>query len=273
MTDIKLICLDVDGTLVDDNKNIPKANLDEIKRAVSKGIKIAITSGRISPSTKEYMDKIGVSGAISSLGGGMLEDEQGNIIEDHLLDAQLCRQVNFLANRDGMTLYAYHHYHWYADKTKADPYWLEIEKTITNVTGVLVEDLQKEVLDKLCPNKFLVMHRSPEKTLQYFDYLCKILPDRSIVNIFMSGPQYIEVVPPQSHKGNAVRGLCRYYGISRDNVMACGDYYNDIFMFREAAVSVAAANAPDDVKAEATYVTEADNNTGVVAEAIRTFIP
>ena len=110
MNQIKLICLDVDGTLVDDNVKIPQCNIDEIKRAVSKGVKVAITSGRMSLSTKYFMDLIGIDGAISSLGGGMLEDENGNIIEEFFLDLEICKKIIQLANDNGITLYAYHHY-------------------------------------------------------------------------------------------------------------------------------------------------------------------
>ena len=273
MNEIKLICLDVDGTLIDDHQVIPQCNIDEIRRAQSKGVKIAITSGRMSLSTRYFMDQIGIGGAVSSLGGGMLEDENGNIIEEYTLDAEISRKVNQLANDNKMTLYAYHHYKWYADRTKADPYWLESEKRLTNVAGTIVDDLQKEVLDKFNPNKFLVMHRDTKRVSDFVEFLEKELPDRNRINIFTSGPTYIEVVPPHAHKGNAVRGLCRYYNIAKENVMACGDYFNDTYMFKEAGVSVAAANAPEEVKREATYVTKADNNQGVVAEAIRVFIP
>jgi len=273
MNEIKLVCLDVDGTLIDDHQSIPQCNIDEIRRAQSKGVRIAITSGRMSLSTRYFMDMIGTGGAVSSLGGGMLEDENGKIIEEYTLDAEISRKVNQLANDNRMTLYAYHHYKWYADRTKADPYWLESEKRLTNVAGTIVDNLQKEVLDKFNPNKFLVMHRDPQRVRKFVAFLEKELPDRSRINIFTSGPTYIEVVPPQAHKGNAVRGLCRYYNIPKENVMVCGDYFNDIFMFKEAGVSVAAANAPDEVKREATYVTKADNNQGMVAEAIRVFIP
>lgn len=267
-----MICLDIDGTLVDDNKNIPQVNIDEVRRAEALGIRIAITSGRISPSTRHYMDALGISGAVSSLGGAMLEDENGNIIEDYTLDSSVCRQVNELANREGMTLYAYHHYHWYTDVTKADPYWLEVEKTITSVRGIYVNDLQKEVLDRFCPNKFLVSETNYDRAVRFL-HILQSSCDPEKVKFFMSGPTYIEVVHPVADKGNAVRGLCRYYGIDKSQVMVCGDYYNDLFMFREAGISVAAANSPQDVKDQATYVTKADCNEGVVAEAIRHFIP
>lgn len=269
---IKLICLDIDGTLVDDNKNIPPANLEEIRRAASLGIRIAITSGRISPSTQHYMKQLGITGAVSSLGGAMLENENHEIIEEYTLDRETCSLVNELANSNGMTLYAYYHYHWYADGTKASPYWMNIEKTITTVRGIYVNDLQKEVLDKFCPNKFLVSEADYSKAVSFLKLLQDSC-DPSKVKFFMSGPTYIEVMHPDADKGNAIRGLCRYYGLDKSEVMVCGDYYNDVFMFREAGISVAAANAPDDVKSQATYVTKLDNNQGVVADAIRHFIP
>ena len=74
------------------------------------------------------------------------------------------------------------------------------------------------------------------------------------------------------NKGTAVQALCRHYGLQKENVMSIGDYYNDIDMFLASGISVAMANAPEDIKSQVTYVTKADNLRCGVAEAICRFL-
>ena len=81
-TPVKLICIDVDNTLVDDQKNIPEPNREAIRWAhFEKGAHIAINSGRIAPSTRDYMERLGVHDAYPSLNGCVVQDWDGTLIE------------------------------------------------------------------------------------------------------------------------------------------------------------------------------------------------
>ena len=92
------------------------------------------------------------------------------------------------------------------------------------------------------------------------------------MDCFKSDPRFLEIVPKGINKGTAVKALCRFYGIEKENVMSIGDFYNDIDMFRESGISVAMANAPEDVKSQASFVTQADADHAGVAEAIYRFL-
>ena len=119
-------------------------------------------------------------------------------------------------------------------------------------------------------NKMLGVHTEPERTTRLQELILKDFS--AYVDCFKSDPRFLEIVPMGINKGTAVRALCAFYGIGRENVMSMGDFYNDIDMFRESAISVAMANAPDDVKCLATHITKADADNAGVAEAIYTFL-
>ena len=85
-------------------------------------------------------------------------------------------------------------------------------------------------------------------------------------------PFFIEAVPLGVAKDVSLAGLLEEMGLTRDNLMACGDGLNDRSMIRYAGVGVAMQNAEPPVKEAADYVTEADNNHDGVAEAIEKFI-
>ena len=92
------------------------------------------------------------------------------------------------------------------------------------------------------------------------------------IDLYPSSPFFIEAVPLGVAKDVSLAGLLEKKGLTRDNLMACGDGLNDRSMIRFAGVGVAMQNAEPPVKEDADYVTQADNNHDGVAEAIEKFI-
>ncbi len=267
MNDIRLICLDVDNTLVDDKKNVPQGNLDAIRWAhVERGVHIAINSGRIAPSTRDYMLRLGVREAFPSLGGCVVQRWDGSIIEEHFVDQAVAIEINNAARALGCTLFVYHHDNWYLDS--GNEYWEQSEYNATLVKGIITDT--NEVLSSLRPNKLLGVCLEPEKVDSLKDLVLSRFSGK--VDCFKSSPYFLEVVPKGVNKGTAVQALCRHYGIGRENVMSIGDFYNDVDMFAASGLSVAMANSPADIKALVSYVTEADYRSCGVAEAIRRFV-
>ena len=264
---IKLICLDVDNTLVDSFKNIPQANTEAVRWAHRElGVHIAVNSGRISQSTRDFMQRLGVSEAFPSLGGCMVQRWDGSIIEEHTIDMEVARAINSIARRLGCTNFVYHRDTWHLDP--GNEYWAASEFQATNVMGTFLDTDAFLKTDRA--NKMLGVHTEPELTTRLQELILKDFS--AYVDCFKSDPRFLEIVPKGINKGTAVRALCAFYGIGRENVMSMGDFYNDIDMFRESAISVAMANAPDDVKCLATHITKADADNAGVAEAIYTFL-
>ncbi|MCR5443879.1 MAG: Cof-type HAD-IIB family hydrolase [Sphaerochaetaceae bacterium] len=264
---IKLICIDVDNTLVDDRKNIPEPNRDAIRWAhFERGAHIAINSGRIAPSTRDYMERLGVHDAYPSLNGCVVQSWDGSFIEENSIDRDVALEINTMARSLGCTMFVYHHDLWYLDP--GNDYWAESEFKATGIRGTITDT--DTLIRGTVPNKMLGVQVDPCATDILKKRITEAFPD--YVDCFKSDPRFLEIVPKGVNKGTAVQALCRHYGIAKENVMAIGDYYNDIDMFRESAVSVAMANAPDDIKGQVTYVTEADNLSCGVAEAIYRFL-
>ena len=264
---IKLICIDVDNTLVDEDKNIPEGNREAIRWAhFSKGVHIAINSGRIAPSTRDYMDRLGVQDAYPSLGGCIVQDRDGTIIEESFIDREVSLEINAVARELGCTLFIYHHDKWYLDP--GNDYWAGSEFKATGIRGIILDT--DRFIRSQAPNKMLGVQADPSRT----DLLMERIAVRfgACIDCFKSDPRFLEIVPKGINKGTAVQALCRHYGIEQCNVMSIGDYYNDLDMFRASGISVAMANAPEDIKKQVSYVTEADNAHCGVAEAIFRFL-
>lgn len=262
----KLICSDVDSTLVDDYKKLSPKNREAIRKAVlEEGMHFAIISGRIAPSVRRYMDEIGITGVVPSLGGCLIEDWDGTIIEENVVDGRLAIKINDLIKAMDCLCFAYHHNDWYIDPGHPD--WIKSEADATDTIGV-VEDLTG-LFGRINPNKLLGVHSDTDRVKRLSDAILERYSNE--VDCFLSSPMYLEIVPKGVNKGTAVDALCRHYGIERSNVLAIGDYYNDIDMLRIVGVPVTVRNAPDDIKAVARYVTESDCNNSAVAEALERF--
>lgn len=263
----KLICCDVDSTLVDDFKRLSARNRAAIRKAVlEEGIQFAIISGRIAPSVRHYMDAIGITGVIPSLGGCLIEDWDGTIIEENVVDGALATKINNLAKSMGCLCFAYHRNDWYVEPGHPD--WVKSETDATETIGN-EEDLT-EFFKRTSPNKLLGVHSHTPKVNRLRDAI--LAEYGALVDCFLSSPMYLEIVPKGVNKGTAVDALCRHYGIKKGNVLAIGDYYNDIDMLKIVGVPVTVKNAPDDIKAVARYVTKNDCNHSAVAEALERFI-
>lgn len=263
---MKLICIDVDNTLVDDQKNIPEPNREAIRWAhFERGAHIAINSGRIAPSTRDYMERLGVHDAYPSLNGCVVQNWDGSFIEENNIVREVALEINSMSRSLGCTMFVYHHDLWYLDP--GNDYWAESEFRATNIRGTITDT--DSLIRDTAPNKMLGVQIDPVAT----DLLKERITGRfsEYVDCFKSDPRFLEIVPKGVNKGSAVKALCRHYGIEKKNVMAIGDYYNDIDMFLASGISVAMANAPDDIKSQVSYVTEADNLHCGVAEAIYRF--
>ena len=264
----KVLALDIDGTLTNSEKRITERTRIAIEEAAKLGVKIVIASGRPVQGIKAFADELKLKeldGYILSFNGGrLISCRTGEIIHDVKLPLQYLPEIYALSKQYGVNLMSYEG----DDIITEEPFdrYLAIEARI-NGLGVRKVDRLSEYID-FPINKCLMLGDG--------DYLADVekkvyaaLADH--LDVYRSEPFFLEILPKGVDKAKALEGLLDKLGCDRTELMACGDGYNDLTMIRYAGMGVAMANARDEVKAEADYVTLSNDEDGV-AYVVEKFI-
>ncbi|SHH59763.1 hypothetical protein SAMN02745196_00907 [Clostridium collagenovorans DSM 3089] len=271
---IKLICIDMDGTLLVDTQKVSEENKKAIKEAINKGVHVAITTGRLYGCAKLYSDSIGLKTPIIASNGAFIGDVNGDTIFENPLSQDNIR--DFLRITSKYDLFSYlttnsnilsfkevpedHMYKVLNKSLKKDDQI--IFHTLDNINSVY--DFHDEnILKGVCVEKsdFCKLNKAKEE-------LKSCSSDLEIVSSWNNN---FEVMKKGSSKGEAVKQLSKFLNINKEEVMCIGDSENDLSMIQYAGIGVAMGNASDEVKSKAQYVTDTNVNSGV-AKAIQKFV-
>ncbi|ADY12791.1 Cof-like hydrolase [Sphaerochaeta globosa str. Buddy] len=260
MFECKLICTDIDGTLLNREHQITERTKEALKRARRQGIIIALVSGRIGSSLRILQQEIGIQGPLGCFNGSLALDDDGNELEAHPIRLEQAFEVLDAVKHTDLESFVFTNESWYTKKRSA---WYDIEVEASRTEGRVVPfgELASSFYPGERPFKVLCMHHDPS----YVQAMQAKLQQNfgTSLNILNSSPKYIEILARGVDKGHAVRSLCNAYKIDAGSVMAVGDYYNDIGMFRASGYSVAMGNAPSDVKEHAIAVTKSNSEDGL----------
>ena len=268
----KMIFLDLDGTLMDDRKNIPDYNMSAIKEALSQGHKVILCTGRPLCSAKQLFARLNMEQegcyAITFNGALIYDIFHEKILFKQTIPLEYVRYIFEKADQYGMYMQTYSDDTVICQKDMKEgrdySERVKIERKI--VTDVF------EVLGEEEPYKTLAIADGyNRKELENFR---KLFSDWAPgkVDIFFSCNEYLEFVPLNVSKGSAVRFLADFLNIPIENTIAVGDAENDIPMLEAAGLGVAMKNASEEIKKHADYITELDNNQGGVGEVIRKYM-
>ena len=270
---IKLLCIDMDGTLLSTNKEISERNLENIKAASEKGVKIVVCTGRVFSSANFYSELIGVKApVIASNGAYIREKDRDDVIYKGLLGIGNCKKVLSICKKYGL----YVHFNtsntiFTEEIIYSSKYYLKLNETLPEGSKIgiqLVEDWEKIFkLNKDEILKCIVQDVDDDKIQAAKTELQKI----ETMEVVSSCEKNFEVMNKGVSKGNAVQILAKYYGMIREEVMCIGDNENDISMIKFAGVGVAMGNGTELVKENADFVTDTNDNDGV-AKVIQKFI-
>lgn len=266
----KILFTDLDGTLLDDQKNISEKNQAAIQAALKEGHKIVVTTGRPLVSAIAQSQALGLTYegcyAIAYNGACIYDFHNQKIIYGVSFPKNLLRLVFDKAHEAGL------HVQTYSDESILSEYETEDLKRYSQITKVpytVVDDVTR-ALDS-DPYKIIVMDYNDKKTLEDFQSQIDPLIEGDLQSFF-SCDCYLEFTAPRISKGTAISHLCAFLDLPMENTVAVGDAENDIAMLDTAAVGAVMANAEDDIKKHGNYITEADNNHSGVAEVIEKFI-
>ena len=266
----RLLFLDLDGTLLNDEKEITRGNREALERTLQRGHGVIITTGRPLKSALAQAKRLGLDqpGCYTiAYNGAMVYDwgKQDKIFSRALPIPSVIR-VFEKANEMGEHIQTYDSFDVLVEKRGDDEAVRRYCKMVSmthRVIGDVHTDLQED------PVKCLVINYEKKDGLERMQaWIRENMPE---MDCFFSCPQFLEVVPKGMNKGEAVKMLCQKLGVAIENAVACGDAANDLAMLKAAGIGVAMINGSDEVKAVADYITTRDNNHDGVAEAADKF--
>lgn len=278
MKDIKLVALDLDGTLFDNSSRISKHNLTAIRSITDKGIHVVISTGR--PFEGIPFDQIkgtGINYAITANGSGIYEISTGKCLYENAMDEELVTPIlNFLLTRD------IHMDAFIGGKGYTPIQCVETAQKLTvpsSIKNYIITTRTRldNILQFIHENQLKVQ----KMTLNFYPAADGTLIDRETVRKFLvsnpsittvcGGYNNLEFTRADANKGVGLRKLAEILGVNPDATMAIGDTENDLAIIEAAGIGVAMGNATDAVKARADYVTTTNTKDGVAA-AIEHFI-
>ena len=265
-TDVKVICCDIDGTLVRDDKSLSEENIRWIHRAVHEaGVHFTLVSGRMVNGVRPFYERMGITGPVSCYNGGTLVDENGRIVDEHRMPHDIAMALMDVRDRNKADAVIFDGMRWFLETRDCYPYPQKRKVYESDCeTGVF-----RELLQQFDTNKVIFL--SPDKkVLDDVDADIRRTIDTSRISFYRNA-DFLEIMASGYDKGSAIDALVRYYDIDYSHIMALGDDYNDVPMLKKAGISVAMENSVPEAKAVAKYITDTNNNDGV-AKAIKKLV-
>ena len=258
---IKLVAIDLDGTLLDNDCKIAPKTKEAIRRVREKGIAVTLATGRMFYSTRPYAHDLGLNMPLVTYQGALVKvSGSGEVLYQRTVDADLAQQVVALAKEKGVSVNFYVDDYVLVDKLTAE---CDTYSRKYNARFREVGDLRK--FSHLSPLKLLIIDYN-EAALNALEAECKRIFG-STLHITKSMPEYLEFMHPEATKAAGLEAVVRHLGIKSEEVMAIGDSWNDLEMLEYAGFAVVMGNAKDAIKEKADYVTCSNEDNGV-AEAL-----
>mgnify|MGYP000904179656 CR=1 FL=1 len=264
MGKIRLVALDLDGTLLTDDLIIEPRAKEILQQLIKQGIGVTLATGRMFSSAQLFAIELGLELPLIVYHGAQIRHAAtAEVLYQSTLSLPLARRlIKHLRRFD----FAYNVY--LSDRLYVEKIHPENEEYAER-TGIelhQVEDMLSFLQED--PIKIVALRDSHE-----LDRLEQIIRQDVGKELYLtrSLPFYLEMLNPDVNKARALQELASWYDIAPAEIMVFGDSYNDVQMLAYACLGVAMGNAPDDVQTVADYVT-ASNNEGGVAQALEKFL-
>ncbi len=257
----KVLVLDIDGTVTNSKKEITKKTKEAILNIQKKGIIVVLASGRPTAGIKALAQKLNLAeygGYILSYNGAnIIQCETGKSIYQQVLPKDIIGDLYEAAITNSVGIISYEGDDVIAG-TEIDEYMIkeanlnqiQIRK-VDNFSEYITFDVSKCLMT--APGDYLATVEL--KMNEQFGH---------ILNIFRSEPYFLEIMPQNIDKAYSLSKLLEHLGLTKEQMICCGDGYNDLTMIQYAGLGVAMANAQEVVKNAADYITLSNDEDGIV---------
>jgi Cof subfamily protein (haloacid dehalogenase superfamily) len=250
---IRLVALDIDGTLVGDDLDIGPATRTAIRKARKRGVVVSLVTGRMVSSAMRFARELDLDSPIVGYQGALIRempvpgsDRLGRLLVHTPMPAVVAREIVAWTREHGLDPHLNHLERLIVriDDPRADEYGAFIGGD-PELAGDLVESIRHPITKILAAGE-------PPLPIELAPLAQRQFAGRAAVTI--SHPRFLEFTAPGVSKGRAIRWLARRLGISLGAVLAIGDQWNDIEMLAEVGHGTAMPTAPAQVQAAARYI-------------------
>jgi len=257
VTRIKLIALDLDGTLLNSALRLSEGNGEAVRRALDRGVKIVLATSRWFGLAKRTADHLGIDTPLVCSNGALVRrPSDGREILHLRLDQEVAREVTTLGDERG----------WEMFTTIEDATFMRMRPGVIPERlpgGLRISERQAEEVARGQPTAVLVFGQEAvdeisQRLLPAYDGRAKFSLNRP-PNL----PHYVVLTHPDADKGSALETVCRQMDVPLSDVMAMGDSESDLAMLRLAGLGIAMDNSPDEVKRAALHIAPANDADGV----------
>lgn len=271
----QLICIDLDGTLLDRKQKINPRTIEVLKKAHQEGIHIVISTGRLYSDAEHYSKLLGVDSPIIASNGSIIKDTgERQSIYINGFDESLITRIYEVVNQHNQKLSVYTSDKMYISNFKIFSliYYERLMNKGNNKTKL------RYIFTKKHFKRILKKERNQILKCEVFDYnlerietIRRSLKMIDAIETVSSVDFCIEITKKGVSKGDAVKILSEYYGINRQAIIAIGDSENDLTMIEYANMGVAMGNASEVLKNKANYITDTNDELGV-AKAVEALL-
>lgn len=242
-TKYKLLALDMDGTVLNEEQKISQENRQAIAAAINAGITVMFSTGRGVQSVLPYVEQLELESPLVSVNGSEVWSAPHQLHKRIVMPADIISRLHKMAVQTGSWYWAY------------------------AVEGLFNRDQWADSVDK---NTWLKFGFYEENT-QLLSEIRAEVASWDLFEITNSNVNNIELNPKGISKGSGMLEVCKLQGIGMHEVVAMGDSLNDLSMIKAAGLGVAMGNAQDELKANADLVTVTNDEHGV-AKIIHEYI-
>ncbi|WP_245533110.1 HAD family hydrolase [Coprothermobacter platensis] len=268
---IKLVLIDIDGTLVRDDKTLPEENVDAIKEALASGVVVTLVTGRNYGSTKTIIDTLHLDVPVVLQNGAFIfRPYSGEILRKVGLSGRIAKKIIDLSRSQDVFYILYKDF--FDDKDMVvdndyvgpfESYLKHNEARLQKVDNVM-DFIDSEVAE-------VALLGDEDKILHVIDAMDCEKECSVIKSLTRQNEAFYEFFGPKVGKGEALNYLCQHFNVKPEEIMFLGDAYNDMDLMSLVGMPVAMGNAVEELKRMAKAVTKGNNDAGV-AWAIRQYV-
>lgn len=254
----ELLVLDLDGVVLDSSMRVEPALEAGLKRAMARGLRVALATGRMPAGSRPYWERFGISTPVILYNGALIRDPvNGTALYTRSLPRGLAWQIYPIYINAPVDPLLYQDDTLYCLK-KTPPILTYCEEQALDAVEIAHRETflrEQSFVKCLFIGQPAVLSRLRGKLAQAV----------GSARLVLSRPDYLELLPADASKGEALRFLAGYLGISLDRVIAAGDHENDLEMIRAAGLGIAMPHSPPHVRAAADRVAPPAESGGLAA--------